>query len=304
MNVFNPPRRAVVSSLKMTHMSSLVARTVGDFLMPTLQLDATEGLKEIVKKLNNFNPHTLVGYASMIHILAEEQLSGNLNINPSIVFSSSEVLTRDMRSKIEKAFGKTLFNEYASTEAGSLAGECQYHTGLHLLEDQVYVEVVDKNNQLVPNGAFGEKLLITVLFNKTQPLIRYELSDSIKLSSTSCPCGRPYVLVEDIQGRSEDFLYFDSLGERITVHPNKIQEIMEFVPTTSWQVILKGNKLDVLLAGLNDSYSKDKIQSSYEKLFSKENISGIEVDVRNVDSISKSGSGKAPLIKNLNLVKI
>ncbi len=112
MNLFSPPKRAVVSSLKMTHMSSLVSKTVGDFLMPMLQMDATEKYEDIVRKLNTFQPHTLVGYASMIHILAEEQLKKRLNISPEIIFSSSEVLTKDMRLKIEKAFGKKLFNEY------------------------------------------------------------------------------------------------------------------------------------------------------------------------------------------------
>jgi phenylacetate-CoA ligase len=300
MNLFSPPKRAVVSSLKMTHMSSLVSKTVGDFMMPMLQMDATEKPEDIVRKLNEFQPHTLVGYASMIHILAEEQIKKNLKINPEIIFSSSEVLTKDMRAKIEKAFGKKLFNEYASTEAGSLAGECQYHTGLHLLEDNVYVEVVDKNNQPVSDGVFGDKLLITTLFNKTQPLIRYELSDSIKLSNVSCPCGRPYILVEDIQGRTEDFLYFDSPGKKITIHPNKIQGIMEFVPVTSWQIVLEGNKISIFLVGLSPAYNKEIIITGFNDLFTKEGIGEIETELKEVSVIPKSASGKAPLIKNLN----
>lgn len=303
MSILNPPKRAVVSSLKLTHMSSLVSKTVGDFFMPMLHMDATEKPEDIVRKLNKYQPHTLVGYASMIHILAEEQLKGNLNIKPEIVFTSSEVLTEDMREKIERAFGKRLFNEYASTEAGSLAGECVYHTGLHLMEDSVYVEVVDKNNNPVPEGVFGDKLLISVLFNKTQPLIRYELSDSIKLSYKSCPCGRPYILVEDVQGRTEDFLDFDSLTGKITIHPNKIHEIMESVPATSWQIILKGKILKVLIAGLKDNYYLDKVSLSINDLLAKEKIGGIEVRISDVTSIPKSASGKAPLIKNLNLMK-
>jgi phenylacetate-CoA ligase len=303
MSVLNPPKRAVVSSLKMTHMSSLVSRTVGDFFMPMLQIDATEGIEDIVRKLNNFKPHTLVGYASMIHILAEEQLNGNLKIEPEIVFSSSEVMTKDMREKIEKAFGKRLFNEYASTEAGSLAGECEYHTGLHLLEDNVFVEVVDENNQPVPEGVFGDKLLITVLFNKTQPLIRYELSDSIKLSSSSCPCGRPYILVEDIQGRAEDFLYFDSLGKKVTIHPNKIHEIMEFAPVSSWQVVLKDKTLELSLVSLENNNLTERIFSELEALLKREGVDGIEISVKKVPAIPKSAGGKAPLIKNLNLKK-
>lgn len=303
VNLFNPPKRAVVSSLKMTHMSSLVSKTVGDFLMPMLHMDATEKPEDIVRKLNEFQPHTLVGYASMIHILAQERLKQTLKISPEIIFSSSEVLTNDMRKKIEKAFGKKLFNEYASTEAGSIGGECQYHTGLHLLEDNVYVEVVDRDNHPVPEGAFGDKLLITPLFNRTQPLIRYELSDSIKLSSKSCPCGRPHILIEDIQGRTEDFLYFDSPEKKITIHPNKIQEIMEFVPVTSWQIVLERNKISIFLVGLNPNYNKEMISTGFNNLFMKEGVRGITTEIEEISSIPKSASGKAPLIKNLNLKK-
>jgi phenylacetate-CoA ligase len=304
MNMMHPPKRAIVSSLKMTHMSSLVAKTVGNFLMPMLQMDATEGMEKLVKKLNEYQPHTLVGYASMIQLLAEEQLKGSLNIAPDIVFSSSEVLTTEMRVKIEKAFGKRLFNEYASTEAGALAGECSYHTGLHLLEDNVIVEVVDENNQPVAEGVFGDKLLITVLFSKTQPLIRYELSDSIKLSYNACPCGRPHLLVEDIQGRTEDFLYFDVSGNKVTLHPNKIHEIMESIPLTAWQVVLEEKKLEVFIVGLRKEYPANRISKSFSDLLNREGIRGTEVFIREVPAIPKSASGKTPLIKNLNLKKI
>jgi hypothetical protein len=58
----------------------------------------------------------------------------------------------------------------------------------------------------MPPGVYGDKLLVTSLFNRTQPLIRYELSDSVRLSPVSCPCGRPFALIDDIQGRMEEVL--------------------------------------------------------------------------------------------------
>jgi phenylacetate-coenzyme A ligase PaaK-like adenylate-forming protein len=118
----------------------------------------------------------------MMRILADEQLARRLQIRPRAVFTSSEVLTEETRRRIVQAWGERLFNQYAATEVGSLAAECEHHRGMHLMEDLVIVEVVDRNNSHVPPGAYGDKLLITVLGSRTQPLIRYELDDSVRLS--------------------------------------------------------------------------------------------------------------------------
>lgn len=304
INIFNPPRRALVSSHKITHMSALVAKTIGKFFMPMLHLDASEDLKDIIRKLNDFQPQNLVGYASMIHILAHEQLKGNLKISPEIVFSSSEVLTEEKRNVIEKAFGKVLFNEYASTETGSIAGECTFHSGLHLIDDEIYVEVVDKNNNPVQDGTFGDKLLVSILFNKTQPLIRYELTDSIKMATKNCACGRPFLLIDEIQGRAEDILYFTSTaGKEISIHPNKIDSLMESLPVTSWQIVLENKQLRVSLVGKDPEYTSENLGNKFNDFFSKEAINDITIVVNEVAEIPKSASGKAPLIKNLNLKK-
>lgn len=301
LNWLHPPKRALVSSLKATHMSALVARTIGDLLMPMLHIDASEELTEIVRRLNAFQPNHLVGYASMLHLLAQQQQKGHLHIAPTLVFSASEALTSDMRATIEQAFGKVLFNEYAATETGSFAGECSWHTGLHLLEDHLYLEVVDEQNQPVPANHFGDKILVTVLFNKTQPLIRYELSDSIMLADRVCPCGRPSRLIAAIQGRREDFLFVKSIsGAIITIHPLKIQELMEMVPATAWQVVLKGNMLTIFLAGKEPLFNADDLKASFEAFARQQGLAALAVVVKEVASIPKTASGKAPLIRNLN----
>ena len=133
---------------------------------------------------------------------------GKLKIKPQMVFASSEVLTARAREIILSAWGKEPYNAYASTESALMAADCIHHR-MHLCEDFVITEVVDRNNKPVAAGVYGEKLLITVLFSRTVPLIRYEISDSLMLSdpSTTCPCGKPFAIVGAIQGRIEDMMY-------------------------------------------------------------------------------------------------
>ena len=173
---------AIVSSTTEWHQSAAVGATIQSPWLPTLRIDSGEPLDEIVSKLNRWQPEMLTAYASMAHLLAEEQLAGRLHITPTAVTTASEVLTSAMRSRIEQAWGRKLFNVYGATETSSIASECDHHSGLHLYEDLVIAEAVDSDNQPVPAAVYADKLLVTVLFSRTMPLIRYEMSDSVKLA--------------------------------------------------------------------------------------------------------------------------
>jgi hypothetical protein len=178
-------RMAVVSSTTPWHQSARVGATVRSPWVQTLRIDSGDPLERTLQRLDRFQPQVLVAYASMLRLLAFEQVAGHLRIAPDLVFSASEVLTGEARRRVNQAWGKQPFDVYAATEAAGIASECRIHAGLHLFEDLVVTEVVDGDNQPVPPGVPGEKILVTVLFGRTQPLIRYELSDSI-VSSQGC----------------------------------------------------------------------------------------------------------------------
>src|SRR5215216_1556548 len=173
-------KMAVVSSTTPWHQSARVGASVQSPWVPTLRLDSGDPVESIVERLNSWQPEVLVAYASMIRLLAEEQLAGRVHIYPEFVFSASEVLTDRARRQAEAAWGKKPFDVYAATETAGIASECDRHRGMHLFEDLVITEVVDENNRPVPQGVYGEKVLVTVLFSRTLPLIRYEMSDSVR----------------------------------------------------------------------------------------------------------------------------
>jgi phenylacetate-coenzyme A ligase PaaK-like adenylate-forming protein len=241
----------------------------------------------------------LIAYASMARILADEQLAGHLQIRPRAVFTSSEVLTEETRRRIVQAWGERLFNQYAATECGSLAAECDHHMGMHLMEDLAIFEVVDKDNHPVPPGVYGDKLLITVLFNQTQPLIRYELSDSVRLAVVPCPSGRPFALIDDIQGREEDILSFPGVaGNMVNVHPLVFSRIMDTLPVSGWQVIQEVDGLRVLLSGVRDEFEDEMLADTLRQALREQGAIIPRVEVQRVASIPKTAAGKAPLIKS------
>jgi phenylacetate-coenzyme A ligase PaaK-like adenylate-forming protein len=89
---------AVVSSTTPWHQSARVAATVRSPFILSERLDAASPLPDIVARLNRLRPDVLVAYASIVRILADEQLAGRLQIAPRAVNSSSEVLTSEARA--------------------------------------------------------------------------------------------------------------------------------------------------------------------------------------------------------------
>jgi phenylacetate-coenzyme A ligase PaaK-like adenylate-forming protein len=162
-----------------------------------------------------------------------------------------------MKQRIVAAWGREPFNIYAATETGSwTAVDCDRHAGLHLFEDQVLFEVVDEEYRPVPDGQPGSRLLITNLYNRTQPLIRYELNDLVTVSPDPCPCGRPFPLLKSIDGRSDDVLEMPATdGGTIKVHPLTLRSPLAGISVLSEYRIVYGTgelRIDVVLNGGGD----------------------------------------------------
>lgn len=291
---------AVVSSTTPWHQSARVGASVHSPWVPTLRIDSGEPLESIVDKLNGFQPKVLVAYASMAHLLAEEQLAGRLRISPGFVFGSSEVFTEHAKRRVEEAWGRKSFEVYAATEPAGIASECDLHRGMHLFEDLVITEIVDEKNRPVPPGVYGEKVLVTVLFSRTMPLIRYEMSDSVRpASSPNCTCGRPFHLIDGIQGRAEDVLHFPAVaGGRVSVQPIVFHRVMDTVPAGGWQVAQGSDGLTVLLSGVREGFAAAPLVDSLRRELETQGALVPPVRVRRVQAIPRTTVGKAPLIKS------
>ncbi|MGO8695667.1 MAG: phenylacetate--CoA ligase family protein [Rectinemataceae bacterium] len=293
-------RMAQITSTSPFHMSAQGGKTMGNRWMPMLLLSAGEPVAGLVERLNAWRPEILIAYASMIRILAEEQLAGRLGIAPCSVLSGSEVPTQETRRRAVQAWGKVVFNEYGTTDCGGIAAECDRHTGMHLQEDLAIVEVVDRQNRPVSAGVYGDKLLVTVLGNFTQPLIRYELDDSVRLSALErCPCGRPSGLIDGIQGRVHEIPSFPgAAGGTVNVHPIVFHEIADALPVSGWQVVQEVEGLRILLSGVHGALDKEALADAVRRALARQGAAVPRVEVMEVASIPQTMSGKTPLVKS------
>lgn len=132
-------------------------------------------LKFQEKKFNYIN-----GYTSSIVLFAKFLQKKNIvlkNVCPSLncCVVTSEMLFDDDKELLEKQFGIPVVNEYGASELDLIAfqnlkGEWQINS------ETLFVEILDDNNNVLPNGKEG-RIVITSLYNKAHPFIRYDIGD-------------------------------------------------------------------------------------------------------------------------------
>ncbi len=150
------------------------------------------------------------GYTSSLVIFAKFLIERNIllkEICPSIkvVFPTSEVVDDIDRATMEKAFGVPVRNEYGAAELDILAFE-DADGDFVLNEETLHIEILDDNYQPVEPGIEG-KVIVTSLYNKAMPFIRYELGDRAILSNKIKNGNR---VLEKVVGRTNDIIKLPS----------------------------------------------------------------------------------------------
>jgi phenylacetate-CoA ligase len=139
-------------------------------------------------------------------------------------FFGAEPWTEEMRAAIEARLGLTAFNVYGLSEVigPGVSVECPVRQGMHVHEDHFLAEVVDPQTlEPVPTGATGE-LVLTTLTKEALPVLRYRTRDLTTLDPTPCPCGRTFVRIGRITGRTDDML----IVRGVNLFPSQIERVL------------------------------------------------------------------------------
>jgi phenylacetate-CoA ligase len=165
----------------------------------------------------------------MAVLLASEQEAGRLRIRPVLVVLSAEGLPAGEYDRIARAFNAKVRDSYAATECPFISYRCE-HGWLHVNSDWVVLEPVDADHRPIPPGKLSHTVLISNLANRVQPILRYDLGDSILERPDPCPCGNPLPAIR-VQGRSADVLTFPTeRGARVTIAPLAFGTLVDRTP--------------------------------------------------------------------------
>jgi phenylacetate-coenzyme A ligase PaaK-like adenylate-forming protein len=158
---------------------------------------------------------------------------------------------------------------------------------MHLSDDLVIVEPVDRSGRPVPPGERSAKVLLTNLYNHAFPLIRYELTDEITLLDGRCPCGSEHRLVADVEGRLDDSFSYQG----VTVHPHvfrsplsRQRHVIEYQvhqTVSGAQVLVRASgPVDTAVLGTEITHELARF------------VADPDVSVVEVDAISRQDTGK------------
>jgi phenylacetate-coenzyme A ligase PaaK-like adenylate-forming protein len=294
------PRRLRVAALggaSASHMTRRVTQTVDVGLHRVLSVPVTRPIAELTQELNRFQPQFMNAYPSVAVLLAEEQLAGRLRISPGAISTSSELRTPAMTARIQEAFGVLPFDFYGTTE-GLWGADCEHHTGIHLFEDMTIVENVDEDGRPVPDGQPGARLLVTSLFNYTQPLIRLELADAVTLDPEPCPCGRTLRRMRSIHGRSDDVLELPGTGAAtVAVHPLQFAVVAGDREVVEFQVVQEGAGLRVLVVARGEAPTLEtRLRGALEERLFELGVAEPAIEVERRTALARQPGGKLQLV--------
>ncbi len=234
-----PVRLATVGSAPGFYPSSVAFAHIPEVMRTWITLErfaATD--PDLVDRLNQYQPHVLIAYASVLDILAVRY--PHLKLEPSLreIVNNSETLTAQARQRLTEKFGVPILDNYASGECIFLTNGCRYGPGCHVNADCAILEVVDADYNPVPAGTLGSKVLMTNLANPVQPLIRYEVSDMLALSDEPCPCGSRLPKVVQMQGRTGESLWVRRRGEYLPLPALMFKNVLDYLhEVREWQAV-------------------------------------------------------------------
>jgi phenylacetate-CoA ligase len=152
--------------------------------------------------IDAYRPEVIVAYVGPLVRLAEWLLAtGRTVARPASIIGAAEALHPFQRALIERAFGAPVYNTYGCREFMLIASECERRDGLHVNVDHLLVETL-VDGKPVTTGS-GE-VVVTDLFNRGMPFIRYVNGDMATHASHRCTCGRGLPTLASVDGRKLD----------------------------------------------------------------------------------------------------
>lgn len=201
---------------------------------------------------------------------------------------TSEMLFEDDKSLMESQFGVPVINEYGASELDLIAFQNPQNEW-QLNSESLYIEILDENDKVVPFGTEG-RVVITALYNKAHPFIRYDIGD-VGVISKKSTSKKP--ILEQLVGRTNDIailpsgkkaagLTFYYITKSIIKDDGNVKEfIIEQILLDTFKIIYASEHI----------LSEDKmaeITSEMETYLEK----GLKIEFERQDQIHRSKSGK------------
>jgi phenylacetate-CoA ligase len=257
------------------------------FLMNKGEMSLYSKMSKIVENLARIKPVAIYSFPSFLLLLADFiRENGSRGIQPRMVFSNGEILSKFQRRQIQKNMRVDINDMYGCAEFGRLAFECNEHIGLHIIPDCI-LEILDAGEP-IDAGEDGE-IVVTGLYNYAMPLIRYKLDDVGVMTNEYCNCGRSLPLIKDVLGRVDDFLVLPS---GTVISPRNINLMEGIDGIAEYQTIQQERDLISVKIVKEENFSQCSVEKVKKVILDGCLGEKVRVEVQIVENIPKERTGK------------
>lgn len=167
----------------------------------------TTPTREKIRWLREVRPDVVFAWGSVLNDLAMvlESEGARLDI-PLAVSSSENVLGGIVRGRV----ARNVVDLYGAIETAACSVPCALGRGHHIDTRWNIIELLDAAGRPANSG----RIVVTVLWRRTTPLLRYEIGDLGTWAAEPCGCGNPMPLLATLDGRVSDMFETDA-GERV-----------------------------------------------------------------------------------------
>src|SRR5262245_5603908 len=260
----------------------------------TLILSVLDSPEVVARKLNDFQPHQLHGYASSVHQLSRHALSGKLKISPQRILVGGDKLTTGMAMAIRRAWDVPIYDCYTASESGCIAVRESNDAAMNVLAELNLLEVPDAENQGTEDDRSG-RLVLTNLYNHTLPIIRYRLEDEVTLGKPTDHA--PGGTIKNLRGRAHDRL-------PVTLHDGREETIAAivflqlYVPGLERFQIISVRPDFVRIDYVGADNLDSTLRLEFQRILDSKGAAGTKLEIRRVTRIAiDPQTGKSPLIR-------
>ena len=270
--------------------SKKIASTIKAFVKSQLLLSgyhlSAGDIADYYHLMLSFKPRLLISYPSIFNELADVFSRHGFNYQPHALQTGGEKLHLFQRESIEAVFNTKIFDFYGARDVPMIAQECEEHNGLHIMAENVLVEVVDEEGNPIDEGE-GD-LVLTDLHSRVMPFIRYRIGDRALITKRACNCGRGLPLLQEVIGRSFEVIEFPN-GNRVggsfwTLLLRSEPGIKEF------QVVQKD--IDTIQINYIPDHTKIKKFDGFLEKLHRYSGGKLKVNFNKVDAIPRTKGGK------------
>ncbi len=208
---------------------------------------------------------------------------------------TSEMLFEDDKLLMASQFGVPIVNEYGASELDLIAFQ-NTDDQWQVNSETLYVEVLDDQDRILPYGEEG-RIVITSLYNKAHPFIRYDIGDIGALFEDST-IQKP--ILKTLIGRTNDIailpsgkkaagLTFYYITKSVIENDGKVKEfVIEQHSPSHFKILYVGR--EILAEGKMEIIKKE--METYLE-------SGLNITFERKESLERSKSGKLKQFSSL-----